>query len=321
MNRFAYSLEQSPELADETALGRRIAEVFSDHLCAAEISFFDDRPNYLRANFVKAGSLLVSDLDASFATVNRTHHHVQFDTRGDYIIGTMLNGARSFIRQDGREAIRDVGQAILYTNGATIEATHDVPVKYRGLTIPAKLLAERVPNFENLVLRPLDPTPALHYLQGYLSFLVNSEAEQMTALNDSVSGHLLDLVVLVLGAGGETADLAKARGLRAVRLREAIKEIERRAFDPAFSTDTLSKALGISRRYLNEILFESGTTFTERVLELRLQRARAMFASPACDRMKVVDIAYECGFSDISYFNRRFRARFGCSPVQFRNGP
>jgi AraC-like DNA-binding protein len=36
--------------------------------------------------------------------------------------------------------------------------------------------------------------------------------------------------------------------------------------------------------------------------------------------MKVSDIAYACGFSEISYFNRCFRRRFGAAPSQYRNG-
>jgi AraC-like DNA-binding protein len=32
----------------------------------------------------------------------------------------------------------------------------------------------------------------------------------------------------------------------------------------------------------------------------------------------VSDIAYACGFSEVSYFNRCFRRRFGASPTQMR---
>jgi hypothetical protein len=34
---------------------------------------------------------------------------------------------------------------------------------------------------------------------------------------------------------------------------------------------------------------------------------------------KIVDIAYDCGFGDVSHFNRRFRRRFGAAPSKFRN--
>ena len=36
------------------------------------------------------------------------------------------------------------------------------------------------------------------------------------------------------------------------------------------------------------------------------------------DALKVSDIAFACGFNEVSYFNRCFRSRFGASPTQFR---
>ena len=57
---------------------------------------------------------------------------------------------------------------------------------------------------------------------------------------------------------------------------------------------------------------------TERVLELRLQKARAMLADPSFDRFKIGEIAFTCGFNEASYFNRCFRRRFGLTPTAAR---
>jgi len=38
------------------------------------------------------------------------------------------------------------------------------------------------------------------------------------------------------------------------------------------------------------------------------------------DATRVSDIALAAGFNDVSYFNRRFRVRFGASPTQYRGG-
>jgi transcriptional regulator GlxA family with amidase domain len=68
-------------------------------------------------------------------------------------------------------------------------------------------------------------------------------------------------------------------------------------------------------------LHETGLSLAERVLELRLQKARAMLADPRHDRLKIIEIAYACGFNEVSYFNRCFRRRFGASPTQYRGEP
>jgi AraC-like DNA-binding protein len=78
--------------------------------------------------------------------------------------------------------------------------------------------------------------------------------------------------------------------------------------------------MGLSSRYVNELLQETGVSFAERVMELRLQKARALLAAPPHAAMRVSDIAYACGFNEVSYFNRCFRRRFGASPTQKRPG-
>jgi AraC-like DNA-binding protein len=80
----------------------------------------------------------------------------------------------------------------------------------------------------------------------------------------------------------------------------------------------LAARLKVSANYIQKILNESGSSFTERVLELRLQKARAMLADRRHDRMRIADIAFACGFNEVSYFNRCFRRRFGETPTQCR---
>jgi AraC-like DNA-binding protein len=88
--------------------------------------------------------------------------------------------------------------------------------------------------------------------------------------------------------------------------------------NPAFSVRDVALKLRLAPRYVQNLLSETGVNFTDRVLELRLQRARAMLADPRNDGMRIGEMAYACGFNEISYFNRCFRRRFGASPTQFR---
>ena len=125
-----------------------------------------------------------------------------------------------------------------------------------------------------------------------------------------------EIAVVVIGAGGHAAEVC----LRAARLREIVAIIGTRYADPALSTGAIAKSLGLSDRYVRDLLFESGETFSERVLELRLQKARAMLSDIRHDTMKVSDIALACGFNEVTYFNRRFRVRFGCPPTHYRGG-
>ena len=77
-------------------------------------------------------------------------------------------------------------------------------------------------------------------------------------------------------------------------------------------------AVKLARERVADLLQETGAGFADRVTELRLQAARKMLADKAKDHVKVVDIAYAVGFNEVSYFNRRFRQRFGEKPSQAR---
>ena len=70
-------------------------------------------------------------------------------------------------------------------------------------------------------------------------------------------------------------------------------------------------ALGLSRRYVQQLLEETGKSFIEHLLERRLERAFAMLSDRRCLHLAIIDIAFASGFRDVSHFNRVFRRRFG----------
>ena len=84
--------------------------------------------------------------------------------------------------------------------------------------------------------------------------------------------------------------------------------------DPGLSLELVARCQGISPRYVQRLMESSGSSFTGRVNELRLQRAFKLLTDPHTSTQRISDIALEVGFSDVSHFNRLFRARFGNSP-------
>jgi Helix-turn-helix domain len=58
-----------------------------------------------------------------------------------------------------------------------------------------------------------------------------------------------------------------------------------------------------------------GLTPHQYVLRMRLRRAAARLVE---EPLRVLDVAFDCGFGDVSNFNRSFRAEFGVSPRAFR---
>jgi AraC-like DNA-binding protein len=131
----------------------------------------------------------------------------------------------------------------------------------------------------------------------------------------AIAAHLMDLASLGLGARGEHAAAARRRGLRAVRLKAVLMILQQRFAEPDFSAQKLAAAAGLSERYVNELLHEAGASFTVRLNELRLRKAADLLTH---SQSRISDIAFDCGFNDLSYFNRCFRRRFGLTPSAAR---
>jgi AraC-like DNA-binding protein len=154
---------------------------------------------------------------------------------------------------------------------------------------------------------------ALTLLETYLRSLPNSIADPH--LKGLVTTHVYDLMALAIGASREGADIAAQRSLKAVRL-QAIKAAL--VNDRDLTIHEIARAQAVTPRYVQKLFDEAGTTFTEFVLSQRLEAARAMLLSPRYSRWTVAAISQEAGFGDLSYFNRRFKARYELTPSDVR---
>jgi AraC-like DNA-binding protein len=88
--------------------------------------------------------------------------------------------------------------------------------------------------------------------------------------------------------------------------------------NPGLSSADIAKANAISERYLRQLFEDTGSTFSDFLIERRLELAHRLLTNPLYRNRRISDIAFEAGFSDLSHFNRRFRARFGDTPSAAR---
>ena len=128
------------------------------------------------------------------------------------------------------------------------------------------------------------------------------------------ANHLGDLIVSALGVRGDAQALARDRGVTAARQRAALDGIAKRAGDKELDPACIAEALGVSVRYLHRLLEPTGRSFSEHLLQSRLDRAAGMLRDPRCSHLQIATIASEAGFSNISHFNRAFRHAFGDTP-------
>src|SRR5690606_619071 len=100
----------------------------------------------------------------------------------------------------------------------------------------------------------------------------------------------------------------------------AIKaDIGKHFYEPNLSLNMIAMRHGISPRYIGKLFQEEQTTFSDFVLYLRLEQSRRLLCCSRHAASTIASIAHACGFSDLSYFNRTFRRRYGVTPSGFRD--
>lgn len=108
----------------------------------------------------------------------------------------------------------------------------------------------------------------------------------------------------------EILPAAEARVTRIVRMIERHPELKH-------ALSTLAQEVKLSRYHFLRIFRQlTGLTPHQYILRTRLRRAATRLAlEPA----RVLDIALDCGFEDVSNFNHTFRTEFGVSPSSYRS--
>jgi len=94
-----------------------------------------------------------------------------------------------------------------------------------------------------------------------------------------------------------------------------VRKIERHP-DAGLTLATLAQEAGLSPfHFLRTFERLTGLTPHQYILRTRLREAAMRLA---VEHARVIDIALDCGFGDVSNFNRLFRAEFGVSPRVYR---
>lgn len=148
------------------------------------------------------------------------------------------------------------------------------------------------------------------------------QADQTRHLGSAfiLRGYLLQLIGKVCNCFEQpllelAANKAERRGRREAMAR-VMDYIRQHITDPAMALTDAAAAAFLSPNYLTHLLRkETGSTFSELVLERRMRLARMHLIN---SEKPLTHIALMCGFADEAYFSRRFRKAHGVPPGQFR---
>lgn len=194
----------------------------------------------------------------------------------------------------------------------------------QSFTMPAtRLLAIVLDERKMGDLAPAIRTRAIHHVPADRpgAALVTGYCELLLA-DPSLDGagarlagdHLYQLAALALGSG-ETRARSELPGIGGARLALIKQEIERNLTDPDLDIAAVAHRQGVTPRYIQRLFEREGTTFGHFLRDARLDLARAALEA---GNGTISAIAFDCGFGDLSHFNKAFRSRFGATPSDIK---
>jgi AraC-like DNA-binding protein len=286
---------------------------------ATEIVKDKDAPFRAALSFWRGNAVTLATLATSPAGFLRTPRYL--GDGDDSLSVIFCRRGRYHVSQHGQEHTLRPGEGIVFDHGNLAQVRALVDSRRCSIKVPRARLLKLAPGAERAAGRKLARnSPALELLFHYLQGAPMAGLEPGEPVTDLFEEHAMHLVAHLLGAGAATREQVENGGLRQARLQAILRAIETRSGESELSAALVAAELGVSARYVHRLLEETGSTFSECVLQRRLASAMGLLRDERQSGRKIVDIAFEAGFADVSHFNRSFRRQFGDTPSGVRRG-
>jgi AraC-like DNA-binding protein len=193
------------------------------------------------------------------------------------------------------------------------------PARVLSVSLSRRLLAPLLPNFSDLTSVSIRPdSQATRLLLRYLRMLDAEDTIDTPEARQLVTMHVHDLVALALGAPRDAGHVAEARGGRAARLAAGKADILANLHRSDLSVADVAARHEMTPRYVHMLFEGTGETCSGFIIAQRLARAHHMLTDPRLAGRTISAVAMDCGFGDLSHFNRTFRRRYGATPSDVR---
>lgn len=263
------------------------------------------------------GNLRLSSIRSNAITIERLPREPEKISQDAYFAVVLLSGDYS-LQQDGREVVLRPGDMTIYD--ATRPHRIFCPGRFSKLilSIPRSGLRERIVGVEHCsALRIPGDRGAGAVTAAFLTACAEQAGDLSATQVAALSENCLDLLAISLSTVRPAA-AAASRG-RPAALARIKSFVERNLADPNLDPEMVATGVGMSTRYINDILSDDDASLMRYVLGRRLEKCRRDLAAPVGTEIQITDVAFRWGFNDLSHFSRSFKEKFGCSPRDYKN--
>ena len=308
-----FAMHDWPERERPTVLRECLARLGLNY----EIERLQDMPFQVDVSLNPLPGLIMGMGSMHGSRNRRTRKHVE-DSTDDAVLIVNLRGEH-LIEQRGKELVLGDGEAALVSAADPSSFTHKPPGNMIALRFPKARFAPLLRDPGACYMRRIPgDADGLKLLTSYIGLAWDERTTTSVELQSAMVSHVFELMSVMMGATRDAVQAAEEGGLRAARLHAIKQDIAENLDQFDLSVTALASRHRCTPRLLQRLFEAEGTTFTEYVLAQRLARAHRILVDPRRARGKVSTLAYDCGFSDLSYFYRVFRRHYGVSPSDVR---
>ncbi len=270
---------------------------------------------------VPLGDGAVNRVVASPHQVIRTARELSSAPRECYYVNLKLAGECTIVQRRNEVRMRP-GEVAIFQSFEPFRVEHPVDRELRvaSFWVPRDKLdamSRAGARFDGLLLSD-------HPIYGpLLTATARALARNASLLSQREAAVLFDtmmnLVMLSAQAAPEDQE-ASNKAIGSARLQAALDYIQLSLRDPTLSVARTADHVGISQRYIHKLFERLGTSFTRYVIDQRLTHIHNELTRPARHNSTISAIAYRWGFSDLSHFNKVFKAKYAATPGDLRRG-
>jgi AraC-like DNA-binding protein len=293
------------------------ADLISRNVTPMRMEPVGGRPLHGQVRAQTIGDLTVAEI--TVAGIHALHTRAQVaHTRGHLYAACVQLEGEARIDRHGEQIELQKGDVFITDSRHEYTLDLERPGRRLAISLPTRWLESRVARPELLsgtVLRdhPLGRLWASHLATG---FTIASDFSPSAAT--LFARHSIELLVQSL----EEAHCSKptpSEAARAAMFLHACHLIGLKFGNPNLAPDKIARELGVSTRTLTRIFGAHNETIMRRVFDERVRQAAKLLIAPEAAHRSVTEIAFACGFNDLSHFGRVFAAGMHMTPPQWRH--
>ncbi|CAA2139004.1 AraC family transcriptional regulator [Hyphomicrobium sp. ghe19] len=262
----------------------------------------------------------VGRIRGTVQTIARTEADVAAENTDNAVLLLNTGKEQMLVEQKNKSIVCTPGEAVLIEQCAPslIAAGANQFCNFVAVQMPRQHLGRHARRIEDRFLIPISGS-ALALTRAYVDTLLDNSNSLQGDVVRFAPSHMAELIAAAAAPGTMCEDGSAANSRALVRLRAIKADIRDNIGAKDLSIAAIAVRHRLNARYVQRLFEAEATTFSEFTLTERLMRAHKLLVEAPYQHLKVSEIAYSSGFSDLSYFNRAFRRRFGKTPSDVRN--